>query len=183
MRGRGEVVEYLREATCGSGRGRPADAPGRAHGDIQVRDIMVPRAQMTVLNRGDVELLLRRWSRAPFALPVMDEAAKRSSASCSPGLVALAAQDDDAHFIKEFMRPRCSCPNPSLQRAVARIRRSRVHMAIVADECSGIAGLVTIEDVIEQIIGDIDDEHDVDEDVNIRRTRGAPIRGAPDTHR
>jgi magnesium and cobalt transporter len=52
-------------------------------------------------------------------------------------------------------------------------------MAIVADEYGGVAGLVTIEDVIEQIVGDIDDEHDVDEDVNIRKDgeRQYTVRG------
>jgi len=59
-------------------------------------------------------------------------------------------------------------------------RDSRNHMAIVVDEYSGIAGLVTIEDVIEQIVGDIDDEFDVEDDQNIRREgeRQFSVRGS-----
>ena len=68
------------------------------------------------------------------------------------------------------MRPPVFVPESKRLNVLLReFRRSRVHMAIVADEYGGIAGLVTIEDVIEQIVGDIDDEHDVDEDVNIRK--------------
>ena len=59
-------------------------------------------------------------------------------------------------------------------------RGSRNHMAIVVDEYSGVAGLVTIEDVIEQIVGDIDDEFDVEDDQNIRREgeRQFSVRGS-----
>jgi magnesium and cobalt transporter len=83
----------------------------------------------------------------------------------------LAVASEDAPFdIKEFMRPTVFVPESKRLNVLLReFRRSRVHMAIVADEYGGVAGLVTIEDVIEQIVGDIDDEHDVDEDVNIRK--------------
>ena len=85
--------------------------------------------------------------------------------------VVRAAYRPEAPFdIKEFMRPAVFVPESKRLNVLLReMRRSRVHMAIVADEYGGIAGLVTIEDVIEQIVGDIDDEHDIDEDVNIRK--------------
>jgi len=118
--------------------------------------------------------------------PVMDEDREKVvGILLAKDLLRLAAQDarggGQALFdIKEFMRPAVFVPESKRLNVLLReFRRSRVHMAIVADEYGGIAGLVTIEDVIEQIVGDIDDEHDVDEDVNIRKEgeRQYTVRG------
>jgi magnesium and cobalt transporter len=174
---RGEVVEYLREATLQGvveGDALPMLEGVLGVGDIQVRDIMVPRAQMTVLNRDDPSgMLLKTVVESGHSrFPVMDEDREKIvGILLAKDLLRLAAQDDDFHFdIKEFMRPAVFVPESKRLNVLLReFRRSRVHMAIVADEYGGIAGLITIEDVIEQIIGDIDDEHDVDEDVNIRK--------------
>ena len=178
---RGEVVEYLRETTL---RGIiEADALPMLEGvlgvsDIQVRDIMVPRAQMTFLNRADEsDVLLKTVVESGHSrFPVMDEDREKViGILLAKDLLRLAAQDPDLSDgiqfdIKEFMRPAVFVPESKRLNVLLReMRRSRVHMAIVADEYGGIAGLVTIEDVIEQIVGEIDDEHDVDEDVNIRR--------------
>ena len=184
---RGEVIEYLRDATL---RGIvEGDALAMLEGvlgvaDIQVRDIMVPRAQMTVLNRDDEsELLLRTVIESGHSrFPVMDEDREKIvGILLAKDLLRLAAQDDDTQFdIKEFMRPTVFVPESKrLDVLLREFRRSRVHMAIVADEYGGVGGLVTIEDVIEQIVGDIDDEHDVDEDVNIRKDgeRQYTVRG------
>ena len=174
---RGEVVEYLREATLRGvveGDALPMLEGVLQVGDIQVRDIMVPRAQMTVLNRDDPSALLLKTvvESGHSRFPVMDEDREKIvGILLAKDLLRLTARDDDFHFdIKEFMRPAVFVPESKRLNVLLReFRRSRVHMAIVADEYGGIAGLVTIEDVIEQIIGDIDDEHDVDEDVNIRK--------------
>jgi len=173
---RGEVVEYLREAaTRGIVEG---DALAMLEGvlnvgDIQVRDIMVPRAQMTVLHRGDEgqALLATVIESGHSRFPVMDEDREKIvGVLLAKDLLRLAAQDDTQFDIKEFMRPAVFVPESKRLNVLLReFRRARVHMAIVADEYGGVAGLVTIEDVIEQIVGDIDDEHDVDEDVNIRK--------------
>jgi magnesium and cobalt transporter len=174
---RGELVDYLRgAATRGLVEG---DALAMLEGvlgvgDIQVRDIMVPRAQMTFLNRDDdsATLLKTVIESGHSRFPVMDEDREKvAGVLLAKDLLRLAAQDADSDFdIKEFMRPAVFVPESKRLNVLLReFRRSRVHMAIVADEYGGVAGLVTIEDVIEQIVGDIDDEHDVDEDLNIRK--------------
>jgi magnesium and cobalt transporter len=144
-----------------------------------VRDIMVPRAQMTTLNRDDEpEVLLKTVIDSGHSrFPVLDEDREKIvGILLAKDLLRVAAQSgkekgDAADFdIKEFMRPAVFVPESKRLNVLLReFRRSRVHMAIVADEYGGIAGIVTIEDVIEQIVGDIDDEHDIDEDVNIRK--------------
>jgi magnesium and cobalt transporter len=174
---RGEVVQFLRDA---SQRGIvEGDALAMLEGvlgvaDIQVRDIMVPRAQMTVLNRDDdSETLLKTVVESGHSrFPVMDEDREKIvGVLLAKDLLRLSVQGGATDFdIKEFMRPAVYVPESKRLNVLLRdFRRSRVHMAIVADEYGGVAGLVTIEDVIEQIVGDIDDEHDVDEDVNIRK--------------
>jgi magnesium and cobalt transporter len=178
---RGEIVEFLREATLRGvieGDALPMLEGVLAVSDIQVRDIMVPRAQMTVLNRDDdsTALLKTVVESGHSRFPVMDEDREKIvGVLLAKDLLRLAAQDSDLKDgiefdIREFMRTPVFVPESKRLNVLLReFRRSRVHMAIVADEYGGVAGLVTIEDVIEQIVGDIDDEHDVDEDVNIRK--------------
>jgi magnesium and cobalt transporter len=82
--------------------------------------------------------------------------------------------------IREYMRPAVFVPESKRLNVLLReFRRNRNHMAIVVDEYGGVAGLCTIEDVIEQIVGDIDDEYDVEDDHNIRREAEAQytVRG------
>jgi hemolysin (HlyC) family protein len=178
---RGEVVEYLREAALreiieGDALVMLEGVLGVA--DIQVRDIMVPRSQMTFLNRDDEsDVLLKTVVESGHSrFPVLDEDREKVvGILLAKDLLRLAVKDPDLSDgiqfdIKEFMRPAVFVPESKRLNVLLReMRRSRVHMAIVADEYGGIAGLVTIEDVIEQIVGDIDDEHDIDEDVNIRK--------------
>ena len=174
---RSEVLELLREATTRGvleGDALPMLEGVLTVGDIQVRDIMVPRAQMTVLNRDEEsDVLLKTVIDSGHSrFPVMDgDKEKIVGILLAKDLLRIAAASDGAPFdIQEFMRPPVFVPESKRLNVLLReMRRSRVHMAIVADEYGGIAGLVTIEDVIEQIVGDIDDEHDIDEEQNVRK--------------
>jgi magnesium and cobalt transporter len=174
---RGEVLEFLRDAALrevieGDALAMLEGVLGVA--DIQVRDIMVPRAQMTFLNRDDDgDTLLKTVVESGHSrFPVMDEDREKIvGILLAKDLLRLQLATEEAPFdIKEFMRAAVFVPESKRLNVLLReMRRSRVHMAIVADEYGGIAGLVTIEDIIEQIVGEIDDEHDIDEDVNIRK--------------
>ena len=92
------------------------------------------------------------------------------------------ASGSEADFdMRECMRPAVVVPESKRVNVLLKeFRRNRNHMAIVVDEYGGVAGLVTIEDAIEQIVGDIDDEFDVEEDQNIRKEadRQYLVRGA-----
>jgi magnesium and cobalt transporter len=152
--------------------------------DIQVRDIMVPRAQMVSVRRDDPssKLLPIIVESGHSRFPVMDDdrddivgilLAKDVLRVFATG----AAEDFD---IRECMRPAVFVPESKRVNVLLKeFRRNRNHMAIVADEYGGVAGLVTIEDAIEQIVGDIDDEFDVEDDQNIRKDaeRQFSVRG------
>ena len=171
-----ELIENLREA---SERGLfDGDALVMLEGvlavaDMQVRDIMVPRAQMVFVERDEspdklVELVVESGhSRFPV---IGEDRDQILGILLAKDLLRLQAAAGERFEIREFMRPVVFVPESKrLNVLLKEFRRSHNHMAMVVDEYGGVCGLVTIEDVIEQIVGEIDDEHDVEDDQTIRR--------------
>jgi magnesium and cobalt transporter len=142
--------------------------------EMQVRDIMVPRSQMVVVNRDDrPETILpvvieSGHSRFPVIGEDRDEVV---GILLAKDLLRYFAEGGAEHFdIKEVLRPVVFIPESKrLNVLLKEFRVSHHHMAIVVDEYGGVSGLVTIEDVLEQIVGDIGDEYDVDDELDIRK--------------
>lgn len=132
--------------------------------DLTVGDVMIPRAQMVALPadaplRTLIGLVVESGhSRFPVHGEDKDEILGILLAKdLLRGVVAEHAPDS----VRELLRPAVLIPESKKLNVLLReFRQSRNHMAIVIDEYGGVAGLVTIEDVLEQIVGDIDDEHD-----------------------
>ncbi len=144
--------------------------------DTQVRDIMVPRSQMVVVAKDQTpEEVLKiiaesNHSRFPVIGDDKDEVV---------GIVL--AKDLLKHFVankvpfnlQSFLRPAAFIPESKrLNTLLTEFREARNHMAIVVDEYGGVSGLATIEDVLEQIVGDIDDELDPEEASSIQPLDG-----------
>ena len=155
--------------------------------DIQVRDIMVPRAQMIFVRRDDPpgRLVPAVLESGHSRFPVMD--ADRDDVVgilLAKDLLRVFAGEQDAEDrfdIRECMRPAVFVPESKRVNVLLKeFRRNRNHMAIVVDEYGGVSGLVTIEDALEQIVGEIDDEFDEEDETNIRRedARNFSVRGA-----
>lgn len=143
-------------------------------GDMQVQDIMVPRAQMDAI-KSDLPLckiLPRIIETGHSRYPVIGETSDDvlGILLAKDLLPQLLESESDSFDIKTLLRPTVFVPESKRLNVLLReFRQNRYHMAIVIDEYGSVAGLVTIEDVLEEIVGDIEDEYDVDEDSNIRQ--------------
>jgi len=139
--------------------------------ETQVRDVMVPRSQMVVVEKDAprAEVLKAVVESGHSRFPVVgDDKDQVAGIVLAKDLLrhfaAADAGEEPAFAVREYLRPAIFIPESKRLNVLLKdFRANRNHMAIVVDEYGGVAGLVTIEDVLEQIVGDIGDEHDVDE--------------------
>jgi magnesium and cobalt transporter len=136
--------------------------------DMQVRDIMIPRGQMVVLDHSDSftsiieKITLSGHSRFPV---IDDDKDDVVGILLAKDLLQLSVEKNDLFEINEYIRPASFIPESKrLNVLLKEFRSNRSHMAMIVDEYGGVSGLVTIEDVLEQIVGKIDDEHDDEDD-------------------
>ena len=141
--------------------------------ETQVRDVMIPRSQMVVIDiEDDIDEMIKVIVDSGHSrFPVMGE-------DRDEVLGVLLAKDLLRYFgrgagkeipIRKLLRPAAVIPESKRLNALLKeFRASHNHMAIVVDEYGGVSGLLTIEDVLEEIVGEIDDEHDPEEDAFIR---------------
>src|SRR5438046_1971785 len=168
-----------------------ADALSMIEGVLQVsemtvRDIMIPRAQMDVVSIEDdpaefIPLVLEtRHSRFPVIGENKDDVVG----------ILLAKEllnwyrSPETFNLHDTLRPAVFVPESKRLNVLLRdFRANRNHIAIVVDEYGGVSGLITIEDVLEQIVGDIEDEYDFDEsEDNIIAEAGGRHRGGRSSH-
>jgi len=142
--------------------------------DMQARDIMIPRAQMVVI-KADTSLeeilphiVRTAHSRYPVVGDSLDDI---YGILLAKDLLPQILNKDRGEFnIREMLRPSVVVPESKrLNVLLTEFRENRNHMAIVIDEYGGVAGLVTIEDVLEEIVGEIEDETDAETDQFIRK--------------
>lgn len=133
--------------------------------EMQVREVMVPRSQMVVLERSapkeDVLRTIRDSGHSRYPV-IGEERDEVIGILLAKDLLRYFMDEPQGEFdIRPYLRPATFIPESKrLNTLLKEFRVSRNHMAIVVDEYGGIAGLLTIEDVLEEIVGDIDDEHD-----------------------
>ncbi|GGE57127.1 ion transporter [Streptosporangium jomthongense] len=171
-----DVLEVLRSAESQSII--DADAMSIIEGamqviDMRVDEIMIPRSQMVTVRASQDpkeyldEIIASAHSRFPVIGDSQDDVI---GILLAKDLLPLALDGDmDWSHVRELLRPPTFVPESKrLNQLLKQFKENRNHMAIVVDEYGGTAGLVTIEDVLEQIVGEIEDEHDFDEETHIK---------------
>ena len=143
-----------------------------AASEIVVRDVMVPRARMEVVDIEDsLDAIVEQVNRTAHSrFPVIEDN-RDNVIGILLAKDLLRIRQDRPVRLRDWLRPAVFIPESKRLNVLLReFRVSHNHMAIVVDEYAGVSGLVTIEDVLEQIVGDIEDEYDFDEaEDNIRR--------------
>ncbi len=134
--------------------------------DLAARDIMIPRSQMDVV---DIAKPIEDW--LPMVLATAHSRFPAVDGDRDKVIGILLAKDllryyaEESFDVRDMLRPAVFIPESKRLNVLLRdFRANRNHIAIVVDEYGGVAGLITIEDVLEQIVGDIEDEYDVDEE-------------------
>jgi magnesium and cobalt transporter len=142
--------------------------------DMQTREIMIPRSQV-VFVRLDMEpeeflplVIDSGHSRFPVVSENQDDVL---GILLAKDLLSLALTEKNAKFsMRDLLRPSTAIPESKrLNVLLEEFRTTRNHLAVVYDEYGGVSGIVTIEDVLEQIVGDIEDEYDVEDDDHIKQ--------------
>lgn len=145
--------------------------------DLKVRDIMIPRSSMVSIDRDDdldkcLDIMVESGHSR---FPVMDnEKDQITGILLAKDLLRYFDEDNKQRFnLRDLMRPVVFVPESKrLNILLAEFRENRNHIAVVVDEFGATAGMVTIEDVLEQIVGDIEDEHDLEDDEIMIRELG-----------
>jgi len=168
---RQELIKTLREAQ--SEGLIDADALSMIEGVFQVgqlcaRDILVPRAQIDWIdiNRSLAQIIQSVIEAAHSRFPVYEGSRDNViGILLAKDLLRHATEKD--FQVRDWLRPAVFIPESKRLSVLLRdFKDNRNHLAIVVDEYSGVAGIITIEDVLEQIVGDIEDEHDIDEEAD-----------------
>ncbi len=140
--------------------------------EMRARDIMIPRVQMVVVPKeAELETIIPQVLEFGHSrYPVIDgDKSKVVGILMAKDLLAYALQKKDVK-VEEIMRSVSIVPESKrLNVLLKEFRTERHHMAIVVDEYGMAAGLVTIEDILEQIVGEIEDEHDADEESYVQQ--------------
>lgn len=135
--------------------------------EMRVRDIMIPRAQMITINIDQTveEFLPVMLDSAHSRFPVINEDKDHiEGVLLAKDLLSYAFIPGKEFRLKDVLRPAVIVPESKrVDVLLKEFRQQRYHMAIVVDEYGGVSGLVTIEDILELIVGEIEDEHDTDE--------------------
>ncbi|ANS84711.1 CNNM family magnesium/cobalt transport protein CorC [Vibrio scophthalmi] len=141
--------------------------------EMRVRDIMIPRSQMVTVERtDDLDALVALITDAQHSrYPVISEDKDHvEGILLAKDLLKYLGSDSAEFNIEQVIRPAVVVPESKrVDRLLKEFREERYHMAIVVDEFGGVSGLVTIEDILEEIVGDIEDEFDDEEELDIRQ--------------